>query len=314
MTKIKKQPEDILLIHSRIIENFENVNNKIKKYKENLEDLNRIYKNTIDEDMRQNLRENIKMLKDKIEYFNEKNDKNYYIIETAELINKYKKILNTPIKTNFMGKKNTDNKEKNEIISKYKDIAKKYTTIYYDESKNISKNVMKCKNPNCKNIDKFEFLQDNIYVCLECATQQELHMYTSSYKDIDRVNIVAKYTYDRKVHFKDCIKQYQGGILFTIFFPTFYIFCTFTKNITLIIPPYNPFNIYNNNLNTKHLNKITIMNKIIKDLYIPISLNYKSHNITLYTSPYLNYFYININSLFDNHNLTSDKWKRRKKY
>lgn len=43
-----------------------------------------------------------------------------------------------------------------------------------------------------------------------CGSQQEVFFYTSSYKDIDRVNISAKYTYDRKVHFRDCINQYQG--------------------------------------------------------------------------------------------------------
>ena len=32
----------------------------------------------------------------------------------------------------------------------------------------------------------------------------------SSYRDIDRVNISSKYLYDRKIHFRDCIKQYQG--------------------------------------------------------------------------------------------------------
>jgi hypothetical protein len=34
--------------------------------------------------------------------------------------------------------------------------------------------------------------------------------HNSSYTDIDRVNISSKYTYDRKVHFRDCINQYQG--------------------------------------------------------------------------------------------------------
>jgi ribosomal protein S24E len=34
--------------------------------------------------------------------------------------------------------------------------------------------------------------------------------HNSSYTDIDRVNISCKYTYDRKVHFRDCINQYQG--------------------------------------------------------------------------------------------------------
>ena len=32
----------------------------------------------------------------------------------------------------------------------------------------------------------------------------------SSYKDIERVNISSKYIYDRRIHFRDCINQYQG--------------------------------------------------------------------------------------------------------
>jgi hypothetical protein len=43
-----------------------------------------------------------------------------------------------------------------------------------------------------------------------CGSQQEILLYTSTYKDIDRINISSKYTYDRRVHFRDCINQYQG--------------------------------------------------------------------------------------------------------
>ena len=36
----------------------------------------------------------------------------------------------------------------------------------------------------------------------------------SSYKDVERVNMatikITKYTYDRKIHFRDCINQFQG--------------------------------------------------------------------------------------------------------
>jgi hypothetical protein len=32
----------------------------------------------------------------------------------------------------------------------------------------------------------------------------------SSYKDVTRINISSKYCYDRRIHFRDCINQYQG--------------------------------------------------------------------------------------------------------
>jgi hypothetical protein len=53
-------------------------------------------------------------------------------------------------------------------------------------------------------------MEEGACICPECGAQQELTQTTTSYKDADRVNISAKYTYDRKVHFRDCINQYQG--------------------------------------------------------------------------------------------------------
>lgn len=63
---------------------------------------------------------------------------------------------------------------------------------------------------NCKNKENFEIIENDIHICLVCFSEQVVPTHSSSYKDSDRINISSKYTYDRKIHFRDSIKQLQG--------------------------------------------------------------------------------------------------------
>jgi hypothetical protein len=56
----------------------------------------------------------------------------------------------------------------------------------------------------------FDIFEENTYICTKCYARQNVIKHSSSYTDIDRVNISSKYMYDPKIHFRDCIKQYQG--------------------------------------------------------------------------------------------------------
>ena len=47
-------------------------------------------------------------------------------------------------------------------------------------------------------------------VCIACGHEIQIPAASSSYKDVERVNVGSKYTYDKKIHFRDCINQYQG--------------------------------------------------------------------------------------------------------
>ena len=63
----------------------------------------------------------------------------------------------------------------------------------------------------CQNETDASFsIYDNHYVCETCGLVTETTQHHISYKDIDRVNISSKYTYDRRTHFRDCINQFQG--------------------------------------------------------------------------------------------------------
>ena len=196
---------NILTINTQISENFEYEKNKLQEYKLQLENIDKSLE-------LKKLKPRIKeaLLKSKINLTNHINDIennvswNFYVTETAELLEKYKEILNSPMKLSFMGKSTKNNKEKEEIINKYLEIASKYVII--DISKK-SKDKIVCK--NCKH-KEFDIIENNVHVCVNCSAQQILMKNISSYKDIDRVNISSKYIYDRRIHFRDSINQYQG--------------------------------------------------------------------------------------------------------
>ena len=131
----------------------------------------------------------------------------FYISETTDCIEKYKKILRNPIEVSFMGKVSKNNNEKKEIIEEYIRIARKYTTRINIEQKE-KKDKITCG--NCPNKKEFDTSEDGIYVCKECGAEHELLYKLSSCTDSDRVNMMSKYSYDREIHLRDCMNQYQG--------------------------------------------------------------------------------------------------------
>jgi len=199
---------DILSTDADIKQTFKDAEEKLPHYHEKLLDLKRtIKKGTLSTRVYKNLKLNITDLEEKIRIILSGQSINFYIAETAHLLESYKKILQTPVRLSFTGKSTINDKEKNKVISGYLEIAQKYTQIKIITSEK-TKNVI-CN--NCPNKKLFDIIDNSIYICIQCGAQQEILLHTSSYKDIDRINISAKYTYDRKVHFRDCINQYQGN-------------------------------------------------------------------------------------------------------
>lgn len=199
--------QNILEIDKKIKENFNIEKKKLNCFKNDLKNINsQLEIHNISKRTKQNLEKSRDLLKNKIDDIENEKSKYFYISETIEYIEKYKKILKTPIKMNFMGKIIKDNNsEKLDIIYKYLSIASKYTPDI-----NFSCKVENFKCNNCSNTKFFDIYDNSIYICTICGSQQELLINTSSYNDSDRANISTKYTYDRKVHFRDCINQYQG--------------------------------------------------------------------------------------------------------
>ena len=63
---------------------------------------------------------------------------------------------------------------------------------------------------NCKEQAEFVIIDNNTSICNNCGNTIETFNFTSSYRDTERAHISSKYTYDRKVHFRDCLNQFQG--------------------------------------------------------------------------------------------------------
>ena len=217
---------DILKINSHIISFFQNEFSQLSTYKIRLSEIKKIIEDNDISDQNDLIIINFDLLRNKIENIENKIDYNFYISESAEIIENYKTILNTPIKISFIGKQVNNNKKKETLIIKYLSIAKKYldreendailkeilhkssNSITASQAEHAKNQKINCN--NCQNKKNFEMLEDDIIVCAECYSQQVIVRYTSSYKDADRVNISSKYTYDRRIHFRDAINQFQG--------------------------------------------------------------------------------------------------------
>lgn len=199
---------DIIIIDKQIRDKFMKQYDNIYIYVERLQEIEKTLQNpslsnrTMNELMetKKNISKYIEDTKNYVQY-------NFYILKTVDLIEEYKKILQKPIKISFMGKPSKNNKEKQKIIDDYTNIIKEYVKIEDDNKKCVT-NAITCI--NCDNKKDFDIIDHTIYVCTKCYAQQTVLKYISSYNDIDRINISSKYMYDRKVHFRDCIKQYQG--------------------------------------------------------------------------------------------------------
>ena len=134
----------------------------------------------------------------------------FYIFRTEDIISKYKILLKNQNKKAFVVNQNTKI-DPNVIICEnlvhlYYSIAQNY--IHLTEVPQQSRRMVcdECHDSNFSvSID-----DDSIYICRGCKSQKEIFNDTPSFKDTNRVNMSSKYTYTRKGHFIDAIKNFQG--------------------------------------------------------------------------------------------------------
>lgn len=231
---------DIIHIHELIIKYFESEIEKINVYENQLKELQ---KNNQSETLSSKTKRMLSIQEEKLQSVIEtirKNSKyNFYIFNAVPLIERYKEMIKTPVKLSFMNSnivKVQNNKIQNEkikIVNLYMNLLKKnqfqlnelIPEEYINEiSKFENLNIMcHCENggtvcSNCKNdvlkceeCQSTEFDVDgNLFTCIHCGMQADLINTTSCIKDIDRINISSKYTYDRRSHFKECVNQFQA--------------------------------------------------------------------------------------------------------
>jgi hypothetical protein len=148
---------------------------------------------------------NLTSIKNSIENIN--NIQHFYTMDFSDLIEQNKSLI--PNKISFIGK---SKKPRNDISKAYLEILKKYD-IEYKELEELTLKNKKQERKNCSNCGSSDFIiqQDqNLEICEDCGKQEEKSYKSLSYKDISRINMSSKYSYERKIHFKDCINQFQG--------------------------------------------------------------------------------------------------------
>ncbi|GHV49498.1 hypothetical protein AGMMS49579_01370 [Spirochaetia bacterium] len=194
--------------------------NMVSLYIHKLQNLNTIYLYpNLSNSIKQDLKKDEKTLKILI-----KNAFNYYFydMDTYIILQQYTEILSTKIYINFIkeGCNNLNfekiNSKKQILINQFINICKQYVTTDFMLQlaliKPIKKDTLLLYSQNCS-ICKSNIIikdDDNIITCLNCCNEIIKLNSTSLYNDNGKVNVTNKYTYDRKVHFKDCINQYQG--------------------------------------------------------------------------------------------------------
>jgi hypothetical protein len=139
---------------------------------------------------------------------------NFYLVNSLEIVNACKKIVNIPKKIDFIGKiKNDDLVIKKDEYTKFifdsifdKKIYDPVSLKKSSKKKNSS-DIQKCI--YCNSINNFTVENCEILICNVCFAQKQM-INMVSYTDGNRVNPNAKYIYDRHQTFKNCISQYQG--------------------------------------------------------------------------------------------------------
>ena len=206
----KKGGVDIIDIDSKIIAHFEDENEKIFSYKSTLSELSDILTNLTDKSTSNLVSAEIEAVSEKIRKIETNHDYTFYLLETLSIVEKYRKILQTPVKVNFSGiSRKTDGKtevngEKDVIINDYLQIAKKYIKYITDFDITI---LQREPRQTCDRCASKKIVNDNLFmVCEDCGYAKETRYKTVSYKPA----INQKYINERKSHFRDCINQFQG--------------------------------------------------------------------------------------------------------
>lgn len=206
--RIENNNADILSIDRKIKQHFLSQTEELPNLRKRLKELQQTAANrSLKAIIKKEVNRNIEILQQQIQHLENNDTYRFYVLETAALLQKYEELLKTPIQTSFMGRStnNSQNSEKIEIVKKYVAKAQKYFPISVEIK--TKKGRIKCT--NCDNSREFIYT-DSAAICEKCFAQQEILSQYSSYKDINRVNISTKYTYDPRIHFRDCINQYQG--------------------------------------------------------------------------------------------------------
>ncbi len=195
---------NIFEIHSRILQIFDKEYAELPEMKNKIERLNSIIHT--DPVEKQKTIDECNKLKNKIYLIDSGIREAQYLYKTDSIIKEYEILLSKPIKVDFMGKKilgGADAQKKQNLITSFINIAKNYIDIIPPSN---SFHTILCE--DC-NVEMYK-LDDLLFVCPECSFVTQQLASLASYQDNNRINSAQRYVYDKRAHFGDSIKKFQG--------------------------------------------------------------------------------------------------------
>lgn len=210
---------DILSIHNQIIQKFQEKEDDIANTYLRLSHLKSLPKEHISNSVNKKLTLQEQELEHEIRDTENKSSYHYYLLEAVPILDQYKKLKKEKtFRFNFLDNTMECTRELDEVIQKYMRLIRPLSSyisldIPIQETQPSKKNsdtaVPPSSCPQCKSEDPFLSF-DNNPTCSECGVVVSHTHNSISFKDIHRVNIYNKYTYDRRTHFRDTINQFQG--------------------------------------------------------------------------------------------------------
>lgn len=141
-----------------------------------------------------------------------------YIYLSKNYIDKYNKIINTPVKTSFIKTEKRINTQDdiNELTNEYINfISKMFSND--DTVNNIIKKYCKSTQNNiaceCGNTTEFIYRFNTYRICENCGLETDYVVCTvenSTYSDLQQINLNQRYKYEKICHFKDTVNQFQA--------------------------------------------------------------------------------------------------------
>ena len=170
---MEKNEVDIIGLHKQMLQMFIDEENKIDTYRKDLNTLSQLIKQPHHlHSARIMLKTSKQNLEQKLDDIISCKSKNFYIMETAEIIAEYEKILRKPLKVSFIGVASVDEetvKLKRQLVKKFLDISKKYDLNIIHNVK-LDKKHDQCE--NCKNSDLYEL--NGFRVCIACGHEIQI--------------------------------------------------------------------------------------------------------------------------------------------
>jgi hypothetical protein len=225
---------DILTVHLQIINYLQNPKEDTTE-RLRLEELRKEFIDTkpkLSKNIAETLQREIENMEQHFQQMDDFSLLNFYLLYSVPIIERYKKLSSQRVQLQFMIREDDNmkkvQKQKEAMIQEYLLLTNRLfrnfpflhdiinISAYTDDaiipptkhSGFILPSVLVCE--ECKNATHFDVF-DNQSVCRECGTViDQFQNNILSFKDIERVNISSKYTYDRRTHFRDCFYQFQG--------------------------------------------------------------------------------------------------------